>query len=743
MGQRRFARSGLGKTTEKGFQTFTAWCNSHLRKAGTAIEVIEEDFQSGLKLMLLLEVISGESLKKPDRGKMRFHKIANVNKALQYIESKGVKLVSIGAEEIVDGNVKMTLGLIWTIILRFAIQDINVGELSARDGLLLWCQRKTAPYSNVKISNFSTSWKDGLAFCALIHRHRPELINYHQLNNNNPIKNLNLAFDVAEKYLDIPKMLDAEVMVNTLVPDEKTIMTYISSYYYCFLDMNKAETAANRICRVLNMDRENKMLMEEYETLSTDLLNWIHRKHAKKLNVFKRYRTEEKSSRIDEKSRIEALFNTLQTKLRLNNRPAFLPQHRHLIKDISSAWLDLEQCEKGFEEWLMTEMIRLEHTEKLAKKFYQKCELHKEWINGKEEAMKSTDFKNLDSCKTKALQKRHEIFQLDITAHQDRVDQIYAIAKELHNLHYSQTDAVNKKCEEIDEEWKRIKYISADRRLNLERHQRVAKELDNLHLNFANCAAPFITWTAESGAVCTVIIGHSVQIIKTQIEEIVDEHELSKKLLNNSYTDLDIHTILNKWWDLQSLIPTRENQLLEEKSKQQKIQQLQETFADKAETLGIWLDKQSQQVSNIEMGEQGNLESAVKQLKDIFISSKVEKSNFEALEKINEDLQENFASNSSSNTKYSMEHVRLSWQFLMSSINRVINQCENQMLFRDSKGITEEQLNEYRLSFNHFDKERKGLDEDQLRACLISIGYIRSIDKQDIGQEISDKNMKR
>ena len=48
----------------------------------------------------------------------RFHKIANVNKALDFIASKGVKLVSIGAEEIVDGNVKMTLGMIWTIILR-------------------------------------------------------------------------------------------------------------------------------------------------------------------------------------------------------------------------------------------------------------------------------------------------------------------------------------------------------------------------------------------------------------------------------------------------------------------------------------------------------------------------------------------------------------------------------------------------------------------------------------------------
>lgn len=57
-------------------QTFAAWCNSHLRKAGTAIDNIEDDFRNGLKLMLLLEVISGETLPKPDRGKMRFHKVS-------------------------------------------------------------------------------------------------------------------------------------------------------------------------------------------------------------------------------------------------------------------------------------------------------------------------------------------------------------------------------------------------------------------------------------------------------------------------------------------------------------------------------------------------------------------------------------------------------------------------------------------------------------------------------------------
>ncbi|XP_016091554.1 alpha-actinin-2-like [Sinocyclocheilus grahami] len=136
--------------------------------------------------------------------------------------------------EIVDGNLKMTLGMIWTIILRFAIQDISVEETSAKEGLLLWCQRKTAPYRNVNVQNFHISWKDGLALCALIHRHRPDLIDYSKLRKDDPIGNLNTAFEVAEKYLDIPKMLDAEDIVNTPKPDEKAIMTYVSCFYHAF-----------------------------------------------------------------------------------------------------------------------------------------------------------------------------------------------------------------------------------------------------------------------------------------------------------------------------------------------------------------------------------------------------------------------------------------------------------------------------------------------------------------------------
>ncbi|RXM31018.1 hypothetical protein EOD39_7370 [Acipenser ruthenus] len=374
-------------------KTFTAWCSSHLRKAGTQIENIDEDFRNGLKLMLLLEVISGERLPKPDRGKLHLHKIANVNKALDFVACKGVKLVSIGAEEIVDGNVKMTLGMIWTIILRFAIQEISVEETSAKDALLLWYQRKTAPYRNVNVQNFHVSWKDGLAFCALIHRHRPDLIDFSKLNKDDRIGNLNLALEVAEKHLDIPKMMGAEDLVNTARPDERAVMTYVSCYYHAFAGAQKAEPAANRICKVLGVNQENEKLMEEYERPASE----------RKLEDFRDYQRMQKPLKVQEKCQLEISFNTLQTKLRISSRPAFMPSEGKMVSDIASAWQSLEQVEKSYEEWLFNEIRRLERLDHLTEKFRQKASTHEIWAYDKEHILSQKDYESASLTDVRAL----------------------------------------------------------------------------------------------------------------------------------------------------------------------------------------------------------------------------------------------------------------------------------------------------------------------------------------------------
>jgi len=184
-------------------------------------------------LIRLLEVISKEKLSP-----------VSVTKALQFLMHNGVNLEDVCAQDIADGNAQLTLRLIWAIILQFEVQYIIILEFkrgipetkSGVEALMLWCQMKTAMYHNVNIQDFSTRWKDGLAFNAIIHEHRPDLIQYERLSKSNAIYNLNNAFNTAEQNFGIPKLLDAEdVFVES--PDEKSIITYVASYYHYFSKM--------------------------------------------------------------------------------------------------------------------------------------------------------------------------------------------------------------------------------------------------------------------------------------------------------------------------------------------------------------------------------------------------------------------------------------------------------------------------------------------------------------------------
>uniref|UniRef100_A0A8C1QDH2 Alpha-actinin-4 n=2 Tax=Cyprinus carpio TaxID=7962 RepID=A0A8C1QDH2_CYPCA len=754
-------------------KTFTAWCNSHLRKAGTQIENIEEDFRDGLKLMLLLEVISGERLPKPERGKMRVHKINNVNKALDFIASKGVKLVSIGAEEIVDGNAKMTLGMIWTIILRFAIQDISVEETSAKEGLLLWCQRKTAPYKNVNVQNFHISWKDGLAFNALIHRHRPELIDYDKLRKDDPVTNLNNAFEVAERYLDIPKMLDAEDIVNTARPDEKAIMTYVSSFYHAFSGAQKAETAANRICKVLAVNQENEHLMEDYEKLASDLLEWIRRtipwlenrapektmtEMQQKLEDFRDYRRVHKPPKVQEKCQLEINFNTLQTKLRLSNRPAFMPSEGRMVSDINGAWHKLEGAEKGYEEWLLNEIRRLERLDHLAEKFRQKAAIHESWTDGKETMLTQKDYETATLSEIKALLKKHEAFESDLAAHQDRVEQIAAIAQELNELDYYDSPSVNARCQKICEQWDALGSLTQNRRESLERTEKQLESIDELYLEYAKRAAPFNNWMEGAmedlqdmfivhniEEIQGLITAHdqfkstlpeankereAIQAIQAEVQKIAQYNGI-KLAGNNPYTTITPQSIDKKWEKVRSqLVPQRDQALQEELARQQSNDHLRRQFANQANMIGPWIQNKMEEIGRISIEMNGTLEDQLTHLRQYEQSIIEYKPNIDQLEGDHQLIQEALIFDNKY-TSYTMEHLRVGWEQLLTTIARTINEIENQILTRDAKGISQEQLHEYRTSFNHFDKDHSGvLQAEEFKACLISLGYDVENNKQ-------------
>ncbi|XP_057323872.1 spectrin beta chain, non-erythrocytic 1 isoform X4 [Microplitis mediator] len=469
-------------------KTFTKWINSFLLKARMEVEDLFTDLADGKKLLKLLEIISGERLAKPNNGRMRVHKIENVNKSLAFLHTK-VRLESIGAEDIVDGNPRLILGLIWTIILRFQIQEIEIDvdeenesseKKSAKDALLLWCQRKTNGYPHVNIQDFTGSWRSGLGFNALIHAHRPDLVNWSELQQTRHIDNLNYAFDVANSELGIPRLLDAED-VDTARPDEKSIMTYVASYYHTFARMKNEIKSGKRIANIVGQMMDADKMKIHYEKLTTNLLEWIKLKITvlenrnfpnslegiqRQLLSFKQYRTVEKPPKYKERSEIEALYFHINTQLKSLNQPAFIPQEGQLIQDIERNWVELERAEHRREVALRTELLRQERLEQLNYKFEKKSVLRegylKEMIQVLSDPRYGSNLSQID-----ATVKKHEAISADILAREERFHDLTNMSQELVRENYHSLERVKIREQEVLERWKQLLKLLDHHKFNL------------------------------------------------------------------------------------------------------------------------------------------------------------------------------------------------------------------------------------------------------------------------------------
>ncbi|XP_073785971.1 protein-methionine sulfoxide oxidase mical3a isoform X33 [Danio rerio] len=102
--------------------------------------------------------------------------------------------------------------------------------------LLNWCQRQTEGYRGVSVSDLTTSWKSGLALCALIHRYRPDLIDFESLDEKDVEKNNQLAFDVAEREFGISPIMTGKEMSVVVEPDKLSMVMYLSQFYEMFKD---------------------------------------------------------------------------------------------------------------------------------------------------------------------------------------------------------------------------------------------------------------------------------------------------------------------------------------------------------------------------------------------------------------------------------------------------------------------------------------------------------------------------
>ncbi|XP_039597030.1 nesprin-2 isoform X4 [Polypterus senegalus] len=260
-------------------RTFTNWINAQLAKHKTPTVVLDlfSDIRNGNRLLDLLEVLSGESLKH-EKGQGIFKWRSNIETALNFLKRKSIKLVNINVPDIIEGKPCIVLGLIWTIILHFHIEELantltfsshqssleslvsvescsttdsssskrgapmhKKFKMSAKKALLHWAKEHCARVdSDVTVTDFKASWRSGHAFLAILHSLRPDLIDLQKMRSRTNLENLEEAFRIADNELRIPRLLEPEdVDINN--PDEKSIMTYVAQFLQYSRDLPPSE----------------------------------------------------------------------------------------------------------------------------------------------------------------------------------------------------------------------------------------------------------------------------------------------------------------------------------------------------------------------------------------------------------------------------------------------------------------------------------------------------------------------
>ncbi|XP_067468414.1 plectin a isoform X10 [Thunnus thynnus] len=390
-------------------KTFTKWVNKHLMKHWKAeaqrhITDLYEDLRDGHNLISLLEVLSGETLPR-EKGRMRFHKLQNVQIALDFLKHRQVKLVNIRNDDIADGNPKLTLGLIWTIILHFQISDIQVNgqsdDMTAKEKLLLWSQRMVEGYQGLRCDNFTTSWRDGKLFNAVIHKHRPTLIDMSKVYRQTNQENLEQAFSVAERDLGVTRLLDPED-VDVPHPDEKSIITYVSSLYDVMPRVPDVQDGVKA--------NELELRWQEYYELVTVLLQWI-RHHIlvfeekkfptsyEEIEVlwrqFLKFKETELPAKEADKNRSKHIFKSFEGAVQAGH--VKVPPGYHPF-DVEKEWGRLHVAILERERLLRTEFERLERLQRVVSKVQMESGVCEEQLN-QVETLLQTDVRMLSSGK--------------------------------------------------------------------------------------------------------------------------------------------------------------------------------------------------------------------------------------------------------------------------------------------------------------------------------------------------------
>ncbi|XP_075446382.1 dystrophin isoform X4 [Ascaphus truei] len=476
-------------------KTFTKWINAQFAKFGKhPIEDLFIDLQDGRRLLDLLEGLAGQKLVK-EKGSTRVHALNNVNKALQVLQKNNVELVNIGSSDIVDGNHKLILGLIWSIILHWQVKDVmkglmaNLQQSNSEKILLSWVRQSTSNYPQVNVINFTSSWSDGLAFNALIHSHRPDLFEWNSvLCQQSAIQRLDHAFNTAHRHLGIASLLDPDD-IATAHPDKKSILMYVTSLFQVLPQQVSIES----IQELETLPRQ--MITQEEQVKPFDQQ---HFSQQIAVNVVQgRVHTHSPSSKPRFKS--YAYTEAAYVKYPDQKRRQFPPQQQLEGLD-----------DRRFGSFLMQPEVDLES-------YQTSLEEVLTWLLSAEDVLRSQGALSGDVEEVKKQFHTHEGFMMELTSHQGRVGNVLQAGSQLlafGKLSDDEENEIQEQLNLLNSRWESLRLASMDRQNNL---HRTLMDLQNQQLQQLN------DWLSQTEKrtkkMDAELLGPDLEDIKHQVEE--------------------------------------------------------------------------------------------------------------------------------------------------------------------------------------------------------------------------------
>lgn len=490
-------------------------------------------------------------------AKFAFQATENLKPCFDYLQNKKkMKLVNIGPIDIYYGNRKLTLGLIFQIILFVQIDNIEVDGLKGMHGLLLWVNRQIEPYGQ-RVSDFTESWRNGKAFAALA----AALCDNYDFSKAEAMEQddrHNSAYSKMEDDLKVVRLLDPEDFHNEEI-DDKSVLTYVSSIFNAVANDDESRRHVQAIDRVALLAMKTGSMILKYEKearaynkVLDDKIDYFHdtepvdAKDCRRLKEeFANYQKTEKEEIKARKGELESMLSDIHESERAENRPLYIPPEGLGPNEISQKYRDFEEAENEFEQRLLAKFKYFLAIERLMNQLDLKCQRVSDRLK---DNIEKTDLNDLGDSVAECNRK---LAELDDLVEEDddtekEVQELRDILESFPKDCSEYQEAIDKveAVEDLQDEWDDHKKEYRDRlEENLERQQELerlerdmVKEADKIEdkldhvemlLNTSNGADSFETAEANASA---EEAHRELDQVKDRVEDL---REKQKQLLEN------------------------------------------------------------------------------------------------------------------------------------------------------------------------------------------------------------------